>query len=236
MGKVKIGYSPNGSGGSGGKGDVKVPDFYTPAYISPPPGQTDGIWISAYNYSRDYLFVPKVDSDASAQPNFFGETKPFKIHVRLYINDLSMGADGGNTNTLFGSVYDYANYPSMDMHYQYFWGGISYNGGSWSKSIELLPKEGETQVVEKGKIYSVEYGWDGENLYIKLYNDEGELINSASVPETQGHVAYGIDNSHFFAFGGLCRSRSHQVRNSFIDILNTYVEIDGEVKWGNKNE
>lgn len=236
MGKVKIGYSPDSSSGSGGKDDAKIPDFYSMAYISPPPGQTDGIWVSAYGYYRNYLFVPQIDADANVKPNFFVETKPFKIHVRVYINDLSMGSDNNNTNTLFGSVYDYANYPSMDMHYQYFWGGISYNGSSWAKAVELLPKEGETQVVEKGKIYSVEYGWDSENLYIKLYNDEGELINSASVPETQGHVPYGIDDNHFFAFGGLVRNRNHQIRNSFIDVLNTYVEIDGEVKWGNKNE
>ncbi len=243
MGNLKLGYKKPksillcdnislGKGGGGGGGSVELPVFRSNGIILAPPGyENDGVWVSAQGNAFNWLIIPKDENRQRINP--FAETKPFKIHIRVYPAYIT--PSGGADNALFGITGgNYYQMPALHPHTDYMWMGISENGSGWTSGCTLEPDGNPEHYIQNGKVYTIECGWDGSVYFIYLYDADKKLIATATNPGT-GHYPY--TGSYEFDFGGLVSYASlHGLRNWYLDVSDAYIEVDGQLLWGVKKD
>jgi hypothetical protein len=222
-----------GSGGGGG-GSIVIPKMLANGFFRKPVKAKDGLWIYNKGKQRDEVLCVPVDDQLQGL-DLFSTPKPWKLHVRCVFGGLHTGW-ASPTNCLCGSSYGgYSYYPSAELYTNYFWGAISHSSDyGWDTSVTMYPLEGQDTVAVEGEIYELEFGWDGKVLYLTLFDENGVQVNHAETPDTQGHKPSQHTSDYNFAIGGMLRMTMHCLTNTYIDLLNTYIELDGEVAWGNK--
>lgn len=218
---IKILYD-KGGGGGGGK-SANIPHAL---YVCGIVQDDEHVW--SYQTNSEYHFCPYVKG-GNGYPDFFSEGKPFKIHIKVKPTSLKKYSQRDSTNSLFGSTYNYYDFPSCDFYLDTIGLGINkeYAWDGWY-AIDGIS-------IENGNIYIIELGWTGEKVFINIYDEDNTLIIGKEWDRTTGYFPRrNGEDSKYFCFGGLQRSSSHNLRGCEIDTTDTYVEVNDELIWGNK--
>jgi hypothetical protein len=216
-----MGYSKVNVNVSGGGGGIYFPRmFISGAYLS--ALNNDYVkWIGKEGSSEgaNYIFAPLDDSNAGIHP--FKDGDPFKIHMRIYISAFN------TPDTLFGvNSGDYFFMPSIDIYQNGCWFGYSTNGFSWNNDLSIT-----SNIIDVGNVVCIEFGWDGAKIFIDIYDDAYNLVAHAEKEITQ---TYYICGSNFWCvFGGIINAYSNKSDYIWFDLGDTYIEVDGDIIWGN---
>jgi len=218
---IKILYDKGGGGG--GSKSANIPHAL---YVCGIVQDEEHIW--SYQTNSEYHFCPYIKG-GNGYPDFFSEGKPFKIHMKVKPTSLKPYAQRDSTNSLFGSTYNYYDFPSCDFYLNAIGLGINkkYAWDGWYDVSGFL--------LENGKVYIIELGWTGEKVFINIYNEDSTLVIEKEWDRTTGYFPRrNGEDRKYFCFGGLQRSGNHDLRGCEIDITDTYVEVNDELIWGNK--
>lgn len=153
-------------------------------------------------------------------PCHIDPTKPWEIGVMWKYT-----ATNSNSQVIFGSWYDWADAPSLEIMpgAKDLWCGYSTSGSGWEHSLQA----GAT--FDFNTWYFTKMGWDTEKLYLEWTSDFENYSRKTLAVTTQHYVnGYYSD----IVFGGLDQTYAKCLINGSIDLDNTYIKSDGNIIWG----
>lgn len=164
------------------------------------------------------VFVPNNDENTGFCP--FTSRQPFKIHIRFAFDDFQA------MNCLCGAYSNYYNMPSIELGGdESIYGLYSTTAGSWTNGVTLEYN------FQPNTIYIVEYGWDGTQLFLKLFDATGQtLLGEVYEPENE---VYDVVDEDVFEFGAI-HGGGNVSNYGWFDIYDTYIEVGDEIIWGNR--
>lgn len=177
------------------------------------------IGLNGNTYGQNFVAAPLDNNLAMFNP-FIG-AESWKVHLKVKTSQTV-----NHPQTLFGSSGNYFTMPTIDFNTGSMWFGYSTNGSSWTHNISIVISDFSVDTW-----YIFEIGWDGENFWAAIYDENDALIETQSVAVSTPCYA---NSGQTFRFGGVNNSGNNVASHIWYDMLDTYIEVNDVIIWGNK--
>lgn len=188
----------------------------------------DGVGKATTDVDGRYgMYVP-LRSDGTYNLPFGTDPDSFKIRIKFKFDNVDAGfrTEIGLCGSYNG---DWFGLPIMYIHKvgsQYvIWGGVGASSSAWDASVEV------NYAISSRTWYIYDLIWNRGSLMAKLYDEVGNLLGD---DVTSASNSFYINQSAYFQFGGVLNNDTvfASEKGLSIDILQTYVDIDGARVFG----
>lgn len=174
-------------------------------------------WVDNYITYTNYI--------KTTNPVSLDNADSWKICVHFKCSDTNYSYK----QALFGAIQDYYYFPSIEIHDAgELWVGYTQSYNFWDSNLTL------NNIIFDNDEYYIVYYWNSTTSTVANIEIHNVTQGTFDTHEIAVGGAFYASGNQEIEFGGICQSYNHNAQYISICLIDTYIEVNDEIVFGNK--